>query len=104
MNGIASPRIAQSAIKKLTFTPRMVASRRALSMKISLAHDRVREIGNAARVQRRAAAGKSRHREIETTPKEMHRAALADKAGAKSLSTRSTRDSALQKRFAYSGS
>ena len=79
-------------------------TRAAHLMGISLAHDRVREIGNAARVQRRAAAGKSRHREIETTPKKCTGLHLPIKPVRKSLSTRSTRDSALQKRFAYSGS
>ena len=44
-----------------------------------------REIGNAAGMARRAAAGKARHREIEAAPEEMHRACLAEKAGAELL-------------------
>ena len=34
---------------------------------------------------RRAAAGKPRHREIEAAPEEMHRARLAEEAGAELL-------------------
>src|SRR5437588_9217809 len=33
--------------------------------------------------RRRGAAGKARHRQIETVPEEMHRAYLADEAGTK---------------------
>src|SRR6185295_12149811 len=44
--------------------------------------DRVGQMWHAAGMTRRAAAGEARHREIETAPKEMHRARLAEKAGA----------------------
>src|SRR5258708_39716284 len=40
---------------------------------------------HAAGMARRAAAGKTRHSEIETAPEEMHRAGLAEEAGAELL-------------------
>src|SRR5262249_48798642 len=54
-------------------------------VRIGLAGDDVREVRDAARVEWRAPAGETGHRKIEASPKEMHRARLADKAGAKQL-------------------
>ena len=54
-------------------------------VRIGLAGDRVGQMRHAAGMARRAAAGKARHREIEAAPEEMHRARLAEKAGAELL-------------------
>src|SRR5205814_6447 len=51
-------------------------------VRIGLARDAVGQPGHAARMQRRAPAGKARDGEIETAPEKMHRAHLAEKAGA----------------------
>src|SRR5262245_14279418 len=44
--------------------------------------DGVGQMRHAAGMTRRATAGKPRYRKIETAPEEMHRARLAEKAGA----------------------
>src|SRR5580692_9130600 len=54
-------------------------------MRIGFAGDCVGKMRHAAGMARRAAARKARDREIETAPEEMHRASLAEKAGAELL-------------------
>src|SRR6266550_2117537 len=54
-------------------------------LRISFARDRVRQMGNAAGMRRRAPARKARYREIEAAPEEVHRTALAAKTRTKFL-------------------
>ena len=52
-------------------------------MRIGLGHHPVGDIGGNAFRRRCGAAGKTRHRQVETTPEEMHGTRLADEARAK---------------------
>src|SRR5262249_45092454 len=54
-------------------------------VRVRLARDPVRHVGNAARMRRRGAAGEAGHGEIEAAPEEVHRAALANEAGPEDL-------------------
>ena len=54
-------------------------------VRIGFAGHRIGQIRHAAGMARRAPAGEARHREIETAPEEMHRARLAEEAGAELL-------------------
>ena len=54
----------------------------AYFVRISLTGDRIGQVRHAAGMAGRATAGKPRHREIEAPPEEMHRARLAEEAGA----------------------
>src|SRR5207237_7701685 len=54
----------------------------AYFVRISLKGDRIGQVRHAAGMAGRATAGKPRHREIEAAPEEMHRARLAEEAGA----------------------
>src|SRR5882672_469829 len=47
--------------------------------------DRIGQMRHAARMARRATAREARYRQIETAPEEMHRACLAEEAGAELL-------------------
>src|SRR5690606_34593251 len=47
--------------------------------------DGIGQVGNAAGMERRAPAGKAGHGKIEAAPEEMHRARLAEEAGAELL-------------------
>ncbi len=57
-------------------------------MAIGLAGDPVGQAGDAAGMFGRLSPGKARHREIEAAPEEMHRARLAEEAGAKAFEDR----------------
>src|SRR5262249_9586250 len=57
----------------------------AYLVRIGLAGDRVRQMRDAARMARRGSTREAGHREIEASPEEMHRARLAEKAGAELL-------------------
>ena len=45
-------------------------------VRIGLAHDSIRHVWKATGMQRSCAAGKTRHRQVEASPEEMHRASL----------------------------
>jgi hypothetical protein len=53
------------------------------SCELSFTHNCVREVWNAPRMERRTATGKSCDRQVEAPPEKMHRADLANEAGAK---------------------
>ena len=61
-------------------------------MAVGFARDFVGQGRDAARVQRRLPAGKARHRKVETPPEKMHRADLAEIAGAERLQHAGHRD------------
>ena len=65
-------------------------------MRIGFAGDRIGQIRHTAGMARRATAREARHREIETAPEEMHRACLAEKAGAELLEDAVAVDEDLQ--------
>ena len=65
-------------------TARPKASRRNF-VTVGFASDLVRQGRNATRVQGRSPARKARHREVEASPEEVHRADLAEIAGAEGL-------------------
>src|ERR1043166_625731 len=52
-------------------------------LRIRFARDRVRQMRNAARMRRRLPTGKSRDRQIKTSPEKMDRTAFAAETGAK---------------------
>src|ERR1700749_5240660 len=54
-------------------------------------------MGHASGVARRTASGKSRYREVEAAPEEVHRACLAEKAGAELLEYRIGVDQNMEK-------
>jgi hypothetical protein len=63
-------------------------------MAIGFARHIVGQAGDAAGMARRAAAREARHCQIEAAPEEMHRAGLAEKAGAEMLESMIDADSA----------
>src|SRR5215471_4606605 len=52
-------------------------------MRIGLGYHPAGDVGGSAFRRRRGAAGKPRHRQVETAPEEMYRTRLADEARAK---------------------